>query len=127
MILSESKIFIDGLRLTARHGVLPQERLVGAQFIICLRVHYNVARAMHSDDVTHTLNYATLCDLVRREMAVPSRLLEHVAGRIGKAVFEQWPEATALDLRLTKENPPMGADCDGAGIELHLINDKTIG
>lgn len=82
---------------------------------------------MHSDDVAHTLNYATLCDLVRREMAVPSRLLEHVAGRIGRAVFEQWPEATALDLRLTKENPPMGADCDGAGIELHLINDKTIG
>jgi dihydroneopterin aldolase len=34
---------------------------------------------------------------------------------------------TTVDLTLTKENPPMGADCDGASVELHLINDKTQG
>jgi dihydroneopterin aldolase len=80
---------------------------------------------MESDDVADTLNYAELCQIVKREMAVPSKLLEHVAGRIGRAVFEAFPEATALELSLTKINPPMGADCDGAGVELYLINDKT--
>ncbi len=82
---------------------------------------------MESDDVNDTLNYAELCRLVTCEMVSPSRLLEHVAGRIAEAVFRRYPEATAIDLTLTKENPPMGADCGGAGVELHLINDKTKG
>ncbi len=80
---------------------------------------------MESDRVEDTLNYAELCRLVKEEMAVPSALLEHVAGRMAKAVFRRFPEVTALDLMLTKDNPPMGVDCSGAGVELHLINNKT--
>lgn len=120
-----SYIYINDLRLYAHHGVLPQERIVGGEFLVSLRVHYNITRAMESDDVSDTLNYAELCNLVKREMEKPSNLLEHVAGRIARAVLHDFPEATAIDLRLTKTNPPMGADCSGAGVELHLINDKT--
>lgn len=125
MQLQSSCIYINDLRLHAYHGVLAQERKVGADFIVTLRVHCNVSRSMLSDRVADTLNYSSLCQLVRREMAVSSRLLEHVAGRISRAVFDEFPEATALDIWLTKENPPMGADCGGAGVELHLINDKS--
>jgi len=120
-----SSVFIRNLRLYAYHGVMPQERKVGAWFLVTLRVHYNIQKAMKSDAVGDTLNYAELCQLVTREMGQPSRLLEHVAGRVANAVFSRYPEATALDLTLTKENPPMGVDCDGAGVEIHLINDKT--
>jgi dihydroneopterin aldolase len=59
-------------------------------------------------------------------MAVPSNLLEHVAGRIAKAVMSAYPEILSVDIKLTKTNPPMGADCKGAGVEIHLINDKTL-
>jgi dihydroneopterin aldolase len=121
----DSCIFIDNLRLHAFHGVLPQENRVGGDYLVTLRVHYNILRAMETDDVADTLNYAGLCRLVEREMACPSRLLEHVAGRIAQAVFSNYPQSTGLDLRLTKLNPPMGADCSGAGVEIHLINDKT--
>lgn len=80
---------------------------------------------MQSDCVDDTVNYAELCALVKREMAVPSQLVEHVAGRIVQSVFTQFPQSSAVDVRVTKENPPMGADCAGAGVELHLINDKN--
>ncbi len=125
MLLQSSSIYVRHLRLYAYHGVLPQEQRVGGEYDVDLRVHYIITRAMESDDVADTINYAELCQIVKREMAVPSKLLEHVAGRIGRAVFEAFPEATALELSLTKINPPMGADCDGAGVELYLINDKT--
>ena len=59
------------------------------------------------------------------EMRQPSNLLEHVAGRIAHAVQTAIPEVLSIDLKLTKCNPPMGADCAGAGVEIHLINDKT--
>ena len=78
---------------------------------------------MQSDSVDDTLNYAELCQVVKREMAVPSRLLEHAAGRVAEAVFAAFPAATSLDLKLTKENPPMGVDCSGAGVDIRCKRD----
>ncbi len=127
MKIKSSYITLTNVRFRALHGVLPQERRVGGDYTLTLRVGFDVSRAVQSDDVADTLNYATLYEMARQEMAIPSRLLEHVAGRIGQRVLSEWPEVTTVDLTLTKENPPMGADCDGASVELHLINDKTQG
>lgn len=127
MKIKSSYITLTNVRFRALHGVLPQERRVGGDYTLTLRVGFDVSRAVQSDDVADTLNYATLYETARQEMAVPSQLLEHVAGRIGQRVLSEWPEVTTIDLTLTKENPPMGADCDGASVELHLINDKTQG
>lgn len=127
MTIKSSYITLTNVRFRALHGVLPQERRVGGDYTLTLRVGFDVSRAVKSDDVADTLNYATLYEMARQEMAIPSQLLEHVAGRIGQRVLSEWPEVTTVDLTLTKENPPMGADCDGASVELHLINDKTQG
>ena len=106
------------MRFHAFHGVLPQERLVGGNYLLNMRVGYPLEQAMADDDVNSTLDYAKLYELVKREMLVPSNLLEHVAGRIIKAVETTFPEATSIELTLIKENPPMGADCNGAGVEI---------
>lgn len=125
MTLKSSTIQLNDVRFHAYHGVLEQEHRVGGEYTVSLRVHYYISKAMVSDDVTDTLNYAELLEVVTKEMNQPSRLLEHVAGRIGEAVFNHFPQAEALELTITKLNPPMGADCAGAGVTLHLINDKT--
>ena len=125
MIRIDTSIYIRDLRLYAFHGVMPQERKTGGWFVVSLRVHYNIMGAMESDDVADTLNYAELCNLVKREMAVPSNLLEHVAGRIGESIFREMAGVTSVDIELCKVNPPMGADCDGASVELHLTSEKT--
>ena len=104
---------------------MPQERKVGADFTVSLRVGADLSRAVESDAVEDTLNYATLFEVVKQEMAIPSQLLEHVAGRIGKAVFNRFPQVETVEVVLTKVNPPMGADCQGASVELHLINEKS--
>ena len=98
---------------------------MGAVFLVNLRVGYPLEKAMESDEVGDTLNYAEIYALVKKEMDVPSKLLEHVAGRISSAIEKRYPQVTSIDLELTKKNPPMGADCEGAGVEIHLINNKT--
>ena len=122
MLKSESYVFLKNVRFHAFHGVMPQERQVGGEFLLSLRVDYPIDKAMESDDVKDTLNYATLFDIAKREMDIPSQLLEHVAGRIVKAITTAFPEVTSIDLELTKQNPPMGADCEGAGVVLKLKN-----
>ncbi len=121
MTLQSSTIFIDRLRLHAFHGVMPQERTVGADFELSLRVQYNICNAMESDQVTDTLSYAELCQLAHEVMSRPSSLLEHVVGRLAEAVAKRFPQATSLHVRLCKLNPPMGGCCDGAGVEATFV------
>ncbi|MBR1546163.1 MAG: dihydroneopterin aldolase [Prevotella sp.] len=127
MRVESGYVFLKDVRFHAFHGVMPQERTVGADFLVSLRIGYDLSKAMVSDHVEDTLNYAEVYQLVRQEMEQPSALLEHVAGRIVRTLLERFPMVTSVDLQLMKQNPPMGADCKGAGVELHLINDKTDG
>ena len=127
MRVESGYVFLKDVRFHAFHGVMPQERSVGADFLVSLRMGYDLSKAMVSDEVGDTLNYAEVYQLVRQEMEQPSALLEHVAGRIVRTLLERFPMVTSVDLQLMKKNPPMGADCKGAGVELHLINDKTDG
>lgn len=127
MRIESGYIFLKDLRFHAFHGVMPQERKVGGDFLVSLRMGYDISKAMRTDEVSDTLNYAEVYALVRKEMEQPSALLERVAGRIAEALFASDPKILSIDLWLTKVNPPMGADCQRAGVELHLINDKTKG
>ena len=125
MRVKSSYICLQNVRFYAFHGVMPQERQVGGDFLVNLRVGYPLEKAMQSDEVGDTLNYAVLYEVVQAEMMKPSNLLEHLAGRIADAIVKRFPQVTSIDLELMKQNPPMGADCDGAAVEIHLINDKT--
>lgn len=116
----ESYIYLDEVRFYAFHGVMPQETQVGGEFLVSLRVGYPIQAAMETDDVADTLNYDELFQLVKQQMDIPSKLLEHVAGRIVKAIHEQFPQVSSIHLRITKENPPMGADSKGAGVEVNV-------
>ena len=124
-MLKESYIHLRSLRFHAFHGVEAQERLTGNDYEVSLRIDVALDKAMLSDDVADTVNYGEAYQLVAQEMAVPSKLVERVAYRIGDRLMRQWPQIRAVDVSLTKLNPPMGADSLGAGVELHLINDKT--
>lgn len=125
MKLMSSKIYLRNVRFHAFHGVLPQEGIVGNDYLVNLLLDYDFSSAMKTDDLQGTLNYAEVYQKVREEMAVPSKLLEHVAGRIAHRLFSDFPEIQKLQLSITKVNPPMGADSDGAGVEVVLTNDKT--
>ena len=121
MRFTASYIHLRQVRFHAFHGVLSQERQVGADFVLDLKVGYPLEQAMQSDEVTDTLNYAALYDLVAHEMQQPSKLLEHVAGRMAEAIGKTFPQVTSIDLELIKLNPPMGADCEGASVEIHCL------
>lgn len=128
--MKSNYIFLREVRFHACHGVLPQEQAVGTDFLVSVRLGVDFTDAMETDEVADTVSYADVYELLKREMAVTSRLLEHVAGRMVKALREAFPEVTSIELSIEKINPPMGADCKGAGVEIcwsSLNNDKTEG
>ena len=122
MKITQSSIRLHDMRFYAYHGVMEQERRVGGEYLVSLQVEADLSRAVNSDSVADTVNYAQLYEVVKREMAEPSQLLEHVAGRIGQRVLDRFPQVTALTVSVTKCNPPMGADSKGASVELRIKN-----
>lgn len=125
MHLKDSWIELDNMRFNACHGVLPQERLTGGEFIVSIKARYDISRAMISDNVADTISYAEIFKIVNKEMLKPSCLLENIAGRIGESIFREVEGIGELKIKVSKVNPPMGAQCDGAAVSLYLINDKT--
>ena len=118
--IAASKIYLDDMHFYAYHGVMEQERLVGGEYSVSLTIEADLTEAVRTDDVADTINYVALYEIVKSEMAVSSKLLEHVAGRIGRRAMETFERITTLTVRVTKLNPPMGADCKGASVELKM-------
>ena len=120
MKITQSSIQLHDMRFYAYHGVMEQEHRVGGQYLVTLCVKSDLSRAVVSDSVADTVNYAVLYEVVAREMAQPSQLLEHVAGRVAQRVLDDFPQVEQLSIRITKCNPPMGADCQGASVTLEV-------
>ena len=120
MKLTSSYIFLKDVRMHAYHGVLPQENEVGQDFLVSARCGLDISSAMAHDMIEVTLDYGVLYRLIEYEMAQTSQLVEHVAARIAQCVFDEFPQVTSLELSITKLNPPFGADCKGAGVEINM-------
>ena len=112
------RVFVKNIRLHAFHGVMPQERVTGNDYLVSVSADCPLAAAAESDSVDDTLNYAHIYNIVKEEMALQSNLVEHLAGRIGRRVLAEFPLADNVRVEVVKLNPPMGAACDGAGVEL---------
>ncbi|MCD8296121.1 MAG: dihydroneopterin aldolase [Prevotella sp.] len=125
MRLSSSYISLDRIRFHGYHGVDPQERVVGGEYVVSIRAKYDVSKAMESDDVADTINYARIYEIIDKKMQEPSCLLENLAGRIGKGILAELPKIEELEVRVEKKNPPLGGEAHGSAVDLHLINDKT--
>ncbi len=118
--ITHSTIFVNDIQLHAYHGVMPQEQLTGNDYLVSVSAQYPIDKAITTDDVQHTLNYAMVYDIVKEEMGISSKLVEHVAGRIAQHLMKQFADISAVQVRITKLNPPMGAQCAGAGVEIEM-------
>ena len=119
MKVQSTEVTLDRIHCYAYHGVLEQERIVGGEYLVSLRLTLGDATAaIEHDHLSGTVNYAAVYELVQREMEHPSALLEHVAGRILHALFNDFPLVIGAQVEVRKKNPPMGADCAGAAVVL---------
>lgn len=100
-------IEINRLRIHSRHGVYAQERIVGNEFEVNVRLVYPAEDAVRTDNLEATLNYAEACDIIKHVMSEPSALLEHVCGRIRAALLERFPLISRGSIRVAKLNPPV--------------------
>ena len=117
----KSEIILKDMHFFAYHGLLPQEAVVGNEYVVNLTLSVDIGQAMETDDVTDTINYAEVYQVVKAEMQQPSKLIEHVAGRIAHHLLKDFPQIQSVDILLEKLNPPIpGSQIRSSAIHLVL-------
>jgi dihydroneopterin aldolase len=98
------KIYISGLCVPTLIGVYDWERERLTELIIDVEIDANLERAMHTDDVADTIDYAKVAECIV-EVGKTSRfeLLEALGGAIMRAVLQQFP-VHAIAVKIVKPN-----------------------
>lgn len=110
---------LEGMEFRAHHGCLERERIAGNDFVVDFRGETDMSAAVVSDRLEDAVNYALIYEAVAEEMARPSDLLEHVAGRIVKVIEERFPQFTNFSVRVSKKRPPVDGIVQWSRITLH--------
>ena len=118
MKIEARKITLHEMRFYAYHGVFAQEQRVGNHFIVELTFWADIAESLHRDELEETISYADVYEVIKAEMAIPSRLLEHVVGRISERLFATFPRMQRIALTLSKCNPPFPGEVHSAAVTL---------
>lgn len=104
------KVILSDIRIYAFHGCMEEEERIGSDYIVNLEVETDMIKASASDDLYDAVDYVSLNAIVKEEMSVRSKLLEHVGQRIIDRVLKQFPKVEAIEVSVAKQNPPIEGD-----------------
>lgn len=119
--MSADRIILTGLQFYGFHGVNPEERSLGQQFVVELEAELDLSTPAGSDRLEDTVSYTQLYRAVKTVMeGEPCNLLESAAGTIASSVLDQHAQIDAVRVRVQKPRPPIkGSVIEAAGVEIY--------
>ena len=110
-------IFIKGLLIHARHGVMEHEAEVGQRFVIDLELSIDLAESSRTDKLADTVSYS---DVVATASAAFKGhnyyLLERSAGAVAEAILNAFPRISMVKVTVHKPHAPIAAIFDDVGV-----------
>jgi dihydroneopterin aldolase len=107
---SMGQLVLENMEFYAYHGHYDEEQTIGGKFSVDLVIDTDLSKAAESDSLDSTVDYSKVYELVKKEMGKPSRLLEHLALRIIKAVYTASDHITSVKATVSKLNPAIGGN-----------------
>ncbi len=108
------KIDINNISLYDYHGVLPEEREQGQEFLITISLEVNLQGISKTDDIEDTVDYSKICSMVKEISArEPCRLIETLAEKISHEILYFFPQVKRITVTVIKPNPPLPEVTDG--------------
>ncbi len=105
-------IEVIGIKVFAYHGCLEEESIIGGDYVIDVRVEGDFSEAERMDDLGSTVDYGVVAAIVREEMAIRSRLIEHVTTRLLARFKTAWRPEYHWRVRIAKQRPPIQGDVE---------------
>ena len=105
-------IRVTNIRAHAHHGCLAEESIIGSEYRVDVSVKVDLSKASISDHLSDTVDYVHINRIVKEEMLIPSKLLEHVAKRIINRILLDIQMTQKVEVSVSKINPPIGGDVE---------------
>lgn len=113
------KILIRNLKIFAYHGVNPEEKMQGQNFILDIDAFVDISVPCKTDNVDDTVSYAEIIEeTVRIFTSRKDDLVERAAERVSEGLFEKFEKIQALRILLKKPDAPIDADFEYVGVEI---------
>ena len=113
-----SKIILENMEFQANHGVLEHEKMLGNTFLVTVKMEVYTDKAGVTDLLEDTINYQLVYQAIKKQVEIPSNLIEHVAHRIVDKLMNKFLKIQALSLTLSKMNPPLGGKVEKVSIQM---------
>ena len=113
------KILIKNLKLFCYHGVNPEEKIDGQNFIFDVEASVDLNLPCTTDNVDDTVSYAKMVKTIRCvAQSQKDDLIERVAQRVADALFEEYDKIQMLKITLKKPEAPIKAEFDYVAVEI---------
>lgn len=113
-------IKVTNIQVYAYHGCLIEEGKIGSDYRVDVEVKANLKPSAQSDHLKDTVDYVHINRIVKEEMGIRSKLLEHVARRILDRILGEISIANEATVAVSKINPPIGGNVEQVTIEMTL-------
>jgi dihydroneopterin aldolase len=113
-------IQLTGMEFYAYHGHFEEEKKIGTQFKVDVKIVCDMEAAIQTDELSKTVNYQTVWKKVKEEMDKPSNILEHLTYRILQTLTYSFPEIVNLEVTVYKLNPSIGSKTETAAVTLKI-------
>lgn len=113
------KIHIKNLEVFARHGVFPEENVLGQKFVVSAVLHTSTRAAGKTDDLTKSIHYGEVSQFVTEFMEQNTfKLLETVAERLAEELLLRTEHLEKVSLEIKKPWAPVGLPLETVSVEI---------
>jgi len=113
-------IEIKGIKSFGYHGVFESENIAGQDFFVDVLLELDLTHASVTDDVSDTVNYAEITDLVVEEVTGDRvALIEKLAGRIADRIRNAYPQIAAVSITVHKPQAPVNAQVKDISVTIN--------
>jgi dihydroneopterin aldolase len=109
-------IEVNGIKLYAFHGCLSEEGKIGGNYLVDVSLQTDFTEAAITDELIKTVDYVDINKIVKEEMAIRSKLIEHVGQRIFNRIKKEVQNVDKLKIKVIKICPPINGDVENVAI-----------
>ena len=113
------KIIINGLEIYAYHGVNPEEKKDGQNFVINAELFLDLTEPCTTDELQSTVSYSKAIKLITKIMTAEKYdLIERAAQCVAEGLLAEYSRVQKVKVTLKKPDAPIKADFNYVAVEI---------
>ena len=124
----ENTLIIDGLKIFAYHGVNPEEKIEGQNFIIDAEIKTQKLAGYETDNIEDVLSYSKVIkEILKLFTDKICNLIEKIAEDTAKHLIKTFPQIDEISLTVKKPEAPIFADFEYVAVKISRKRSDYIG